>query len=465
MTDVVLLTMPPNFNFTLRVQPQGVLHIASTLEEQGIDVKILDLTIDYLSKEKVMQILSKENPSIIGITAFSNHIRDAVVYANYFKENDIDAKIVLGGPHVTLCPDFVKKFKMFDHGFVGEGEITFPKMVKSIMQGKKEKRVVRGKVVKDLDALPLPAYHLLEMKKYKLPHISMRFSTALVSRGCPYSCDFCNVPKLSGRLVRFKSVKKIVEEIKILKEEYKVGSILFTDENFTLDERRTIELCKTMIKEGIDLKWLCETRCDLVNRRLLKIMHRAGCRTIGFGVESGSEKIRQQIKSRTVSNNVVNQAFKLCNEIGIKSAAFLIFGHPNDTMEDIKKTFDYPLKLNADFIYPNPNFLLPATSVFENSVREGKIKKDIWEKYASGEIKHVPILAPNGLTDKDIMRMIIRMDALFYLRPYTIVSRLKKIKSFDDFATLVRASRDILLHSVKSDYIVKRFFHAYFYEK
>ena len=462
MTDVVLIFMLPKFNYNIKFQPQGVLHLASALEKEGIGVKILDMNVDFWSKEKTLKFLLKEDPKVVGIGAMSNQTRDAVNFASYFKENGLDSKIVLGGPHVTLCPDFVKKFKMFDYGFVGEGEITFPRMVKNIMKGNSpKKKIIRGKRPENLDKLPLPAYHLLDMKKYRLPHTSMRFCTAMTSRGCPYNCKFCNAPMLSGQKVRFKSIDKVMEEIKILNEEFKVGNILFTDENFTFNERRVTEICQRIIKEKIDIKWLCETRVDLVNNKLLKLMHKAGCRTIGFGVESGSEKIRNKVKGTPPSDKVVERAFNLCDKIGIKSAAFLILGHPDDTREDIIKTLEYPLKLNADFIYPNPSFILPSTSTFKTAVRRGLIEKNEWDRYASGEISHAPIFKPNGMSVEEIMRMIIKLDAIFYLRPYTIARRLKKIKNFDDFATLVRASRDIVIHTLKADFFVKRFFYTY----
>jgi len=464
MVDVVLMTMPPNFNFSLRVQTQGILYLASALEKKGISVKILDLVVNNLSKEKVLNFIEKENPKIIGMTAFSNHIRDAVNFASYFKESGLNSKIVLGGSHVTLCTDFVKKFKMFDHGFVGEGEITFPIMVRNIMKGKKVKKIVKGRTVKNLDTLPFPAYHLLDMKKYMLPHTTMRFSTALISRGCPYNCSFCNVPKLCNKTVKFRSADNVLEEIELLKYKHKVGWILFTDENFTLDEKRVVELCKKIIKEKIDIKWLCETRCDLVNRKLLKIMHKAGCRTIGFGVESGSERVRRSIKGTPPSDKIVHKSFRLCDEIGIKTAAFLIFGNPGDTKEDIMKTFDIPLKLKADFIYPNPNFILPSTSLFDIALKEKIIEKDEWDKYAKGE-REIPLYTPNGMEIKDILNLIIKCDASFYLRPYTIARRFKKIKNFDDFATLIRASRDITMHIFKSDFLVKRFFYTVLHKK
>jgi len=468
MVDVVLIFMLPNFNYNIKFQPQGVLYLAAALEKENVDVKILDMTINFWSKEKTLKFLLKEKPKIVGIGAMSNQLRDAVVYAKYFKDNGLQSKIVLGGPHVTLCPDFVKKFKMFDYGFVGEGELTFPKMVNDLIRGKKVKKIVYGKKVENLDSLPLPAYHLLEMKKYRMPHTSKIFSTMITTRGCPYSCDFCNVPKLSGRNVRFKSANTVVEEVRLLNEKFGIEWIMFTDENFTIYEKRVAKICHLIKKERIDVEWMCETRNDLVNRKLLSTMYKAGCRGIGFGVETGAESVRKKVKGTSPTDKTIIRSFNLCNEIGIKAIAFLMFGYPGETKEDMKKTSSFPHLINADSIFSNPNFFLPKTPIFEKSVRDGLIKKNMWNKYASGDMRHVPIYLPNGMTHKELLKIINNCDTKFYLRPSSLSKRLK-INNFNDLRLLVRNSKDFLVefndfadHVFKSDYQIKRFLYPYY---
>jgi radical SAM superfamily enzyme YgiQ (UPF0313 family) len=200
-------------------------------------------------------------------------------------------------------------------------------------------------------------------------------------------------------------------------------------------------------------------------------MYKAGCRGVGFGVETGAENVREKVKGTPPSDKILHKSFELCNEIGIKAVAFLMFGYPNETRKDMKKTLSFPRLLNADSIFSNPNFLLPKTPIFEKSVKEGLIKKDMWDAYARGEIKYVPIYVPEGMTPKQIIKIVNKCDTKFYLRPSTFTRR-TKVRNFDDIKTLVRSSKDFLVefndfisHVFKSDYQVKRFFYPYYQEK
>src|SRR5674476_1280423 len=154
-----------------------------------------------------------------------------------------------------------------------------------------------------------------------------------ISRGCVFHCGFCETRKLWGKICRGFSPKRVIGEIKDLQSRYGTKGIYFINDNFTLRKKETNELCNLMLENKLDLEWVCDTRVDLVNDELLALMSRAGCKTIWFGVESGSQKILQRIGRDTTLTQIEN-AFKLCGKNHIKTACSFMLGVPDETLND-----------------------------------------------------------------------------------------------------------------------------------
>jgi anaerobic magnesium-protoporphyrin IX monomethyl ester cyclase len=448
MCDVLLVTLPPKRvpRNIFAYPPLGLAYLASSLEREGIDVKILDLTIFNLSENEIIKFLKREEPKIVGITATSAEARSAIKLAELIKQT-INAVVVLGGIHVSSYPTFIDKWKIFDYGFVGEGEITFPIFAKKILSGGKwEKRLIIGRNVENLDSLPFPAYHLLQMRRYRIPLTSKRMTRILSSRGCPFNCVYCSLGK---KVPRFRSPDNIVEEIKLVKEKYKVEWIQFSDDTFTLNKTHVANLCKRIIEEKIDIEWGCLTRCDLVDRHLLKLMYKAGCREIGFGIESGSEKIRINIKSPPIYDSQVIRAFKLCKKNDIETMAFFLFGLPNETLEDMKKTIYFPIKINADYAFFGPTRLWPATPLFKIAVKEGLVESDVWDKYAEGKVEVLPTYIPKGFSLESLYHLVKKAFLLFYLRPSYAIEKISSMKDEYDIIRFFMASWDLIWNLIQ----------------
>ena len=324
----------------------GITYIGAMMEQEGLPVELCD---ERLYGDAHMREVIDRN-DIIGFGALTPNIRRAIAWAKYAKEQ---GKItVMGGPHASVDQGIFLDSGHFDYVIKGECEETFPQFVKAIESDQdSELEKVPGlagvrdghvwvdneapPLIKKLDDLPLPARHLLPMDSYfqvnpeKLVYI---FTT----RGCPFKCIFCQ-KELTGRGFRVRSTELIVDELEQIVKHYDPGVILFVDEILTLRKKRIHEMCDEIIRRGLKFEWIANTRADCVDYPLLKHMHRAGCRRIYYGWESGSQRMLDVLKKDLTPEEIV-EAAKMTRRAGIWAKVYLIVGSPGESMEDIKET-------------------------------------------------------------------------------------------------------------------------------
>lgn len=397
----------------------GLLYLAAVLEQRGIQVKIVDIIAPPRKINEAIETIVAEEPRVIGISATTMQIRGAVQMAEAIRSLRKNVPIGLGGVHITADPDFINRFPIFDFGLVGEGEITFPKLVSSILRGEKPKGIFYGERANNLDDLPFPARHLVDKRNYSEKEEGV---SILATRGCPFNCIFCCSIAM-GRKVRYRSPENIVDEMEEIRDEYH-GRFRFVDDAFTINKERAFRLCTEMINRKLSAKWVCSTRADCVDESLLEIMHKAGCEYIGFGVESGSERVRNNIVRKKITNKDIFGALRFCKKIGIKTGCYLMLGFPTETLEEMHQTVNISLKLDADIIGVHLTELMPSTDLFLDAVKNGIAAFDVFDKYARGELKAWPIYVPNGVTIDDMYEA--RKDAYrkFFFRPRFILRRL-----------------------------------------
>jgi len=426
MTDIVLVN-PNAYGMSQLVSwnsPNlGIAYTASALENEGIDVKIIDSNYENFDDKKTCAILEKIDPQIVGIYSSSLQLREAVKIAKNVKKS-LNAKTVIGGPHISSDPNFIKRFKCFDFGFVGESEVDFPKFTNRLLHGKKEKKLIFGEPQKNLDKIPFPSYHLLSFNKNYVITTKRKTSHVIISRGCPYNCAFCTVKKPP---LRFRSPKNIIEEIKLLQDEYKINSILFECASFTLNRNQVLGICQELNKEKLDISWSCSTRCDLFDEGLAKNMKRAGCYNINFGVESGSYDTRKKI-GKNFDDNVIKKVFEICRKHDILTGAFWLLGFPWETRQDIEKTIKFSIDLDANLSSYAPVILYPDTSLFKFMVKRKKIKSNAWDMFVQTGI--APLSVPDGFPREAVFQFVKEAYKKFYLRREKILFAIKKL-NFD----------------------------------
>jgi len=324
----------------------GITYVGAMMEQEGLPVELCD---ERLYGDAHMREVIDRN-DIIGFGALTPNIRRAIAWAKYAKEQ---GKItVMGGPHASVDQGIFLDSGHFDYVIKGECEETFPQFVKAVESDQdSELEKVPGlagirdghvwvdneapPLIKKLDDLPLPARHLLPMDSYfqvnpeKLVYI---FTT----RGCPFKCIFCQ-KELTGRGFRVRSTEMIVDELEQIVKGYDPGVILFVDEILTLRKKRIHEMCDEIIRRGLKFEWIANTRADCVDYPLLKHMHRAGCRRIYYGWESGSQRMLDVLKKDLTPEEIV-EAAKMTRRAGIWAKVYLIVGSPGETKQDIEET-------------------------------------------------------------------------------------------------------------------------------
>lgn len=365
-----------------RLPPIGLMYVAAALEKAGFQVQMLD---NYLMKKPVselQQYVRSLKPEIVGITCGSATYRRCVETARAIKEAWPTCKIVAGGWHASYVPDSLLENPEIDYVVMGEGERAVTELATCIVNGSEPQALtlpgvacrMQGKNIKNppkfienMDEIPYPARHLLPLELYDrtIEYLNVTPADVMsISRGCVFNCGFCETKKLWGNIYRAFSPQRVVDEIRDLQNRYGTKGIYFINDNFTLQNQRTIELCNLMVKEKLDLQWVCDTRVDIVNQTVLEAMSRAGCKTIFFGVESGSQKILQSI-GRNVTLEQVETAFSLCRKNNIQTACSFMLGVPGETLADMETSLKFAKKIDPDFCQFNIFIANPDSRMYQ----------------------------------------------------------------------------------------------------
>ena len=367
-----------------RLPPLGIAYVAAALEKAGHPVQVID---NYLLEKPLDQVkleIEKLQPEIVGIACGSVTYNKTVKTAKAVKEVLPSCKVIVGGPHPSYMPDSMMQHPEIDYAVLGEGERATTELVNLISKGKdkpenlaktagiayrdkKQMMKTPPSFISNLDQVPFPARHLLPMSLYhrRIEFLSVEpVDTMNVIRGCPFNCTYCDIKRLWGRTCRAFSPKRVVEEISHLATKYGSKGIYFVGDNFTINSSRTEETCRLIKEQKIDIEWICDTRVDLVSRKLLKEMKSAGCRTIWFGVESGSPRILAKV-NRGITVEQAMHAFEMCREEEINTACSFMLGTPGETATDMKATFNLAKKLNADWCQFNIFIAYPGSQLYD----------------------------------------------------------------------------------------------------
>jgi radical SAM superfamily enzyme YgiQ (UPF0313 family) len=310
-----------------------------------------------------------------------------LLIAKEIKNTAPNIPIIFGGPQASILPDkTLKTFPFVDFILIGEADLSFPLFLAEMEKTYPDFTSVPGLVyrnergdikhnrfeqpIQNLDNLPFPAYHLFPKQE------SIKLD---VGRGCPFMCTYCSTNNFFSKTYRVKSVDRIIQEMITIYEELNIRHFGFAHDMFTLNKKIIFDLCYKLIdvknKKGIEFIWTCSARIDCVTDEMLIQMQKAGCQSIFFGIETGSEKIQKEIQK----NLDVSKAFKiadLCRTIGLNMYASFILGFPEEKKTDIEKTLQTIMKLvtKGVFVQISELTLLPGTQIFNK--HRNKLKLD-----------------------------------------------------------------------------------------
>ncbi len=367
--------------------PLGLLSVASTLVND-YDVKIIDQRIDDNWAKTV------ENESIdsicVGITSMTGEqIQNGLEISKIAIKN---SKVIWGGIHPTLFPKQTLENKYVDLIIIGEGEVTFPHLLKALKH-KNEFDTINGMGYKnssgihinqgrnyvDLNNLPSLPYYLLNMNKYITKRdVFTRSLTLETSRGCPHDCFFCANPVIHKKNWRSMSSDNILQKINYLQNTFNLDGIIFQEDNFFVDINRIKDLCKKIISKNINIGWKANCRIKyLLNKdqSFLYMLENAGCKFLQFGVESGSDRILKLLNKGITTDEIVEINRKLAKSNIICRYNFII-GLPTETEEEIQTTLKFIEQLknensNLDSQFLNIYTPWPGTKLFDLAIKNG----------------------------------------------------------------------------------------------
>jgi len=419
--------------------PYGLAILAAILEENAIGVKILDCTALMIPVTRLLGNLPPGRFDIVGITASTALIHNGMEIARICRRHYREATIVMGGVHPTVMPEECLADDALDLVVRGEGERAFLRLVQgaepeevpgvSFRRGEDIIHVPRDKRPVDLNANPMPAYHLLPMERYHTALGSSRRSPGIgmiVSRGCPGRCTYCYGHFL-GRKVRFRDPQLIYEEIRLLMDTYGIREIAFYDDTFTTYRKKVQALCRLLIDNRTDLSWCCFSRVDTVDLETLRIMRRAGCHQISVGIESGSEMILETIQ-KDIDLDRARRMVANCRQAGIKVRACFMFGNPGENLDTIRQTIDFAKQLNPDIVLFNMTTPFPGTRMFDWAKSKGYLTTYDWRDYdLANVVMDLPTIGREVLLDA-----YGKAYREFYFRPSYLLKRILTIRSWED---------------------------------
>ncbi|MBI5301449.1 MAG: radical SAM protein [Chloroflexi bacterium] len=455
----ILLVSPESKVWNSRAHiHNGLGYLAGSLLANGYsDVTLHDGAVEDDSVAQVLDRARAENRpyDVVGVSAPTVLINEAWKVASETQARG--AVSILGGPHLTLQPDESMQHPEVDLVVRGEAESTLVEILRVLettAQGGSRSAIndsrlrnilglswrdATGNVMHnldrplplDLDSIPTPAYHLFKIERYtNLNPLTdgldpnARAYTIVTSRGCPYKCTYCSKP-ITGDTWRARSVENVMREWRMLVKDLRATEIGVTDDIWNLDLKRAKELCRAIIAEGLNtVPWVTVhgMKVNHTDLELFKLMRQAGCKRVGFGVESGDEFILKRVVKKSQTFDQVRAAFKHAKAAGLQTMGFFIFGMPHETEETMEKTIQLALELDPDLA----NFMIaapyPGTELWKLVEKEGILFSHNWDDYAIHADKaHFQV---GDLTAEVVERKWHEAYRRFYFRPSRLARRL-----------------------------------------
>lgn len=396
--------------------PLSLLTLAGAVADLGHDIAILDMNVEYsYGIDKLEEKI--RHYDLIGITCMTNTFKVVLNICKIAKKNGVPT--ILGGFHPTLVPNIIDEFDCINMICRGEGDITF----RELLEGKSKNKILglsyreNGVVIhnpdrpsiKDLNSLPFPKNDLIIPDPYH--YIWVPAWVCETSRGCPFNCNFCCVTQFHKGRYRTKSPERVIKELLQVPSSTKL--IFFTDDNFSLQKKRVMMICKLLEKTKLSkrLMFVCQSRVDDIanNPDMVEAMSKAGFICFFLGFESFKQMSLDKMQKR-YNLDKVRKCIKLCHKNGIMVFGSFIIGNIGETVEDTWKTFKLMKELEIDMMMTNPITPFPGTPLHTEAVNKGWIPEDFrWEKW---EI--TPVMNTPDMTIDEIQKLLDESYRFFY---------------------------------------------------
>jgi radical SAM superfamily enzyme YgiQ (UPF0313 family) len=333
--------------------PIELAHVASVLEADQHQVAIVDGDALGLDSAGTLARVRQTRPQFVCLDSSSTSLDLDLALARSIR-SELGVKVAILGSQVTFTPGEIFAQDNVDAVVRGEPEYTVRELARCAAEGRdfagvegiswmtpagEIRHEAEREKIRDLDALPLPARHLLDNQAYHFPGIKGAITTLKSSRGCPLDCSFCGYTLAQGLRFRFRSPQNVLAELVEIRRRFDIGHVVFRDPIFTTRKDRVHEICDGMLREKLELEWQCETAVKVLDRPLLEKMAKAGCRHISLGVESGNAEIQKKhCGGKLLDHDLAVRVFQDCRDVGIETRAFCMIGFPEETPAMVEET-------------------------------------------------------------------------------------------------------------------------------
>ncbi len=420
-------------------------------------MRVLDAEALGWSAAQVVDEAVRWGARVLGLTVVLPALERVLGICREVKARAPGTFVVLGGPHPSARPEDALAPGAVDAVVIGEGEVTFRELLAAVERGaplegvaglalpgpEGARRTAPRERIRDLDALPPPARHLLPLDAYRpspLHHRALPAMSVVCGRGCPWRCTFCSCAKVFRGQFTVRSPAAVAAEVRELIARWGAREILFWDDTFGLSPEWTLGLCELLRPLGIG--WSAWLRADLARPDVLARMAEAGCWHVSYGVESGNQRVLDGIR-KGLTLEQIRRAFRWTREAGMEARGTFVLGLPGDTAETMRETVDLAIELRADyaqFQYLTP---YPGTELWDELAAHG-------ERLTADAARHTiwfPVFVPHGMDEATLRAAHRAAYRRFYLRPGYVLDRARAIRSPADLLRLARGAWSVVRYA------------------
>ena len=369
----------------------GILSLAAYVRQTtpGVAIDVIDPTFARHPLELIRERVTQGGYDLVGVSVMTPMLREAVYASQVARQAPGHPVVLWGGPHPTVLPEESMAHDCVDMIALGEAEETVreliahdldPEGVDGLWYRRDGKTVCNlpRMPIHDLGALPHPARDLVDMEAYARAWYSLtaaspnlRGTSVIASRGCPFSCTYCQptLDKLFGKRLRRRPVPHVMEELRELQEVYRLNAFMLEDDTFIAHNGWAIEFAQTLRHSGLRFSWGCNVRADLVVKgpHLMEEMARSGLVQVNMGIESGSQRILDEVYNKGITVEQVREAAQICKKLGLRIGGYFMLGAPGETRAEVCRTIEYAARLPIDEAAFNITTPLPGTYLWDKS--------------------------------------------------------------------------------------------------
>ncbi|WP_420266702.1 B12-binding domain-containing radical SAM protein [Candidatus Magnetominusculus dajiuhuensis] len=451
--------------------PMWLAYAAGASEMAGFSIDLIDAPADGLDLASVTRRIKTFSPSLVVVDTSTPSIYNDAQICETLKAALPDAFIAVVGTHVSALPqECLRLSPAIDAAAVGEYDYTIAALAEAL-NNKTPVAAVAGLYFKDgtnsgprpaianLDELPFVSRvykRFLKMENYFNPNALFPMVTITTSRGCPHECIFCVYPQtLMGHKLRQRSVNNVLDEIEYIISAFDgVKAIFFEDDTFTANRKRCVELSEGIIKRGVKISWTANARATL-DYETMGVMRRAGCRSFCVGFESGSQQMLDNIKKRTVIDDM-GKFMEAARKAGILVHGCFMVGLPGETKATMAMTLDLAKRLNPDTVQFYPMMIYPGTGAYDWYSERGLLTTKDFSKWLTPAGLHNTVIRTEELSSEELVRFCDNARREFYLRPAYLLYKLRQVITHPrELKRTVKSARTFMKYLLKGSDVRK----------